>query len=178
MRHRASGNSYSPFDEHCAAPRTQVNVNVVVTRDRIVSPCYAPRVETLKGTCVCGAVGWTFDGDPGEVTACNCTSCRRRGTLMIYDFEGERVNVFGQLSAFKRSDLGEPPGLEMLFCPTCACIVGWRGLDVKDGRRRMAVNIRLCDPQLVSQLPIRSFDGLDTWTDRELDGRHVRDLWC
>ncbi|MDE2462228.1 MAG: GFA family protein, partial [Alphaproteobacteria bacterium] len=35
----------------------------------------------LTGTCHCGAAHWTFEGDPGAITACNCTLCRRYGAL-------------------------------------------------------------------------------------------------
>ena len=45
----------------------------------------------LKGSCHCGAAGWTLEGDPGPATACNCTLCRRYGALWAYDYEGERI---------------------------------------------------------------------------------------
>lgn len=132
----------------------------------------------LKGTCLCGAVTWTFEGMPESATACNCTACHRYGGLWIYDFEGERVSYAGPTTAFVRSDLGEPPYLENRFCSTCGNLVCWRGLQPQeDGRRRMAVNIRLADAKLVADLPIKAVDGLETWSDR-LDGRCVRDLWC
>ena len=35
----------------------------------------------LTGTCHFGDTGWTFDGMPESVTACNCTLCRRYGAL-------------------------------------------------------------------------------------------------
>ena len=41
----------------------------------------------------------------------------------------------------------------------------------------MAVNIRLADPDLVSDLPIDHFDGLDTFEDLPGDGRCVKDMW-
>lgn len=128
---------------------------------------------------MCGAVTWTFEGRPEAATACNCTSCRRYGGLWIYDYEGERVSYEGPTTAFTRSDLGEPPYLENRFCSTCGNLVCWRGLaPQEDGRRRMAVNIRLADPELVADIPIRPFDGLDTFVDLPSDGRCVRDLWC
>lgn len=54
----------------------------------------------------------------------------------------------------------------------------WRGLRLeKDGRRRIAVNVRLAPPEAVADLPIDHFDGLDTFDDLPGDGRCVRDLW-
>jgi hypothetical protein len=49
----------------------------------------------LTGACDCGAISWRFADDPGSATACNCTICRRYGTLWIYDWEGEHISVIG-----------------------------------------------------------------------------------
>jgi hypothetical protein len=131
----------------------------------------------LIGSCHCGKAGWTLEGDPGSITACNCTLCRRYGTLWAYDYEGERVSVTGQTASYTRAGK-DRPSLEILFCSSCACVVSWRGLrPQKDGRRRMAVNVRLAPPDLVADLPIDHFDGLDTFEDLPSDGRCVRDLW-
>ena len=54
--------------------------------------------DTLEGRCHCGATGWTFRGDPERALACNCTLCRRYGSLWAYDYEGECVAVSGSLS--------------------------------------------------------------------------------
>ena len=129
----------------------------------------------LTGTCHCGACGWTLEGDPGRVTACNCTLCRRYGTLWAYDFENERIRVSGPVTAYRR---GAEPQLEILFCPTCAGVVAWRSLTRgPDGLKRIAVNVRLTEPEAVADLPIDHFDGLDTYKDLPSDGRCVRDLW-
>jgi hypothetical protein len=131
----------------------------------------------LTGTCHCGAARWTLEGDPGSITACNCTLCRRYGALWAYDYVDERVRIVGPSSAYARADSADPT-LEILFCPTCACVLAWRGRRLQpDGRRRIAVNIRLAPPEAVADLAIDHFDGLDTFTDLPADGRCVRDLW-
>jgi hypothetical protein len=33
------------------------------------------------------------------------------------------------------------------------------------------------DPDVVAHIPIRHFDGLDTFEDLPMDGRCVRDYW-
>ncbi|WP_431674532.1 GFA family protein [Rhizobium leguminosarum] len=131
----------------------------------------------LTGSCHCGRASWTLEGDPGSITACNCTLCRRYGTLWAYDYEGERIALTGETASYTRADSDEP-SLEILFCPSCACVLSWRGLRLpKDGRRRMAVTMRLAPPDLVQHLPIDHFDGLDTFEDLPSKGRCVRDLW-
>jgi len=132
----------------------------------------------LTGTCHCGAARWSFDGDPGAVTACNCTLCRRYGVLWAYDYVDGRIRLSGPLTGYVRADESNPC-LEILFCPTCGCVLAWRGLDpMPDGRTRIAVNIRLAAPETVADLPIDHFDGLDTFDELPSDGRRVKDVWA
>jgi hypothetical protein len=128
----------------------------------------------LKGSCLCGAVSWTFDGMPDSATACNCTACRRYGTLWAYDYEGERIKVSGETKPYIRGK-----ALSFNFCPQCGCVAYWRGLRLNDnGQRRIAVNLRLAeDPTAVAAIPIDHFDGLDTFDDLPRDGRSVSHMW-
>lgn len=127
----------------------------------------------IEGTCLCGAVRWTFEGLPDGATACNCTACRRYGVLWAYDHEDEGIRVAGTTQAYVRGQ-----ALEFHFCPRCGCVVFWRGLRLDaEGRRRIAVNLRLAEPGAVAAIPIDHFDGLDTFEDLPRDGRCVADYW-
>ena len=127
----------------------------------------------IQGSCHCGAVQWRFEAVPESATACNCTVCRRYGVLWIYDFEGEGVHVSGPTRAYVRGK-----AIEFHFCPTCGCVAYWRALQAnKEGRRRLAVNVRLSEPEAVARLPIDHFDGLGTFEDLPRDGRCVADYW-
>lgn len=128
----------------------------------------------IKGSCLCGAVRWQFDGLPESATACNCSACRRYGTLWAYDYEAERIHVSGPTKAFIR----ENGVLGFHFCPQCGCVAYWRSLDAgTDGRRRIAVNLRLAELDDVRKIPIEHFDGLKTFEDLGQDGRCVADMW-
>jgi len=129
----------------------------------------------LEGSCLCGAVRWRFDGPVESTTACNCTACRRYGTLWIYGHEGEEIAVTGKTSAYSRGRAN----LEFHFCPTCGCVVSWRGTRTDErGRRRTAVNLRLVDePDKVQSLLIDHFDGLEAFEDLPRDGKCVKDMW-
>jgi len=127
----------------------------------------------IEGSCLCGAVHWTFSGAPDGATVCNCTACRRYGVLWAYDHEGEGITVAGATRAYARGS-----ALEFHFCPTCGCLAFWRGLRTDDeGRRRIAVNLRLADPAAVAAIPIDRFDGLESFDDLPRDGRCVADYW-
>jgi hypothetical protein len=94
-----------------------------------------------------------------------------------YDFVDERIRVAGPVRSYTRVGK-KTPSLEILFCPTCACVLAWRGLRRGDsGRTRIAVNVRLAPPEAVADLPIDHFDGLDSFDDLPRDGRCVRDMW-
>jgi hypothetical protein len=128
----------------------------------------------LLGSCHCGAAQWRFVGTPESVTSCNCTVCRRYGVLWAYDYEGERIQVSGPTRAYVRGDRE----IEFHFCPSCGCVVCYRAIEPdKEGRRRIAVNVRLTEPEPVAHLPVRRFDGLDRFEDLPKDGRCVADLW-
>jgi hypothetical protein len=127
----------------------------------------------LEGTCHCGAVSWTYKGMPESATACNCTSCRRWGGLWAYGYENERIVVRGESKTYVRG-----PNLEYHFCPTCSTVAYWRTLKADDdGRRAMAVNLRLTEPGPIAHLPIDHFEGLERFEDLPRDARCVRDYW-
>jgi len=127
----------------------------------------------IQGACLCGAVRWQFDGVPDGATACNCTACRRYGVLWAYDYDGEGIHVSGPTLAYIRGK-----ALEFHFCLACGCVAYWRGLQLdKEGRRRIAVNLRLAEPEVVAQIPIDHFDGFDAFEDLPRDGRCVKDYW-
>ena len=127
----------------------------------------------IEGSCICGAVRWTFAGQPDGATACNCTACRRYGVLWAYDYENEGIKVAGKTQPFVRGK-----ALEFHFCQTCGCVAFWRGQqNDEQGRRRIAVNLRLAEPEAVAGIPIDHFDGLETFEDLPRDGRCVADYW-
>ncbi len=107
----------------------------------------------IEGSCHCRAVRWTFDGVPDSATACNCTLCRRYGVLWAYDFEGERIRVAGETRTYAPGD-----SIGFHFCGACGCVTWWRALvQGQDGRRRIAVNLRLAEPDTVGAIAVQAF---------------------
>ncbi len=131
------------------------------------------KTPVIEGSCHCGAVHWRYEGLPEGATACNCTVCRRYGVLWAYDYDGEGIKVTGTTQFYTRGK-----AIEFHFCRVCGCVAFWRGRDVdKQGRRRIAVNLRLAEPDAVARIPIDHFDGLNTFEDLPRDGRCVADYW-
>jgi len=152
--------------------KTLARINIA--RPGYLTPSGRKEDRMIQGACHCGKVRWSFDGDPGSATACNCTICRRYGVLWIYDYENERIGVSGSTRAYV---WGERT-IGFHFCTECGCVAYWRALKpLEDGRRRIAVNVRLAEPEAVAALPIDHFDGLVDWKDLPRDGRSVGDMW-
>jgi hypothetical protein len=128
----------------------------------------------IEGSCHCGAVRWRFEGTPEAATACNCTVCRRYGVLWAYDYEDERIRVSGPTRTYSRGRRN----IGFHFCADCGCVAYWRAIAPReDGRRRIAVNLRLAEPEAVGAIAMEHFDGLVSFDDLGRDGRCVADMW-
>ncbi len=129
----------------------------------------------LEGTCHCGEVGWTLEALPKSATACNCTICRRYGALWAYGYIGYDIQTTGQTSAYVRRDSGD---IYFHFCAICGCVTHYvASTEDENGRNRAAVNVRMSDLSPISELPIRHFDGHDSFKELPRDGRTVKDMW-
>jgi hypothetical protein len=128
----------------------------------------------IEGSCHCGAVRWRFHGTPDSATACNCTVCRRYGVLWAYGWDGDDVEVSGTTREYVRGERM----IGFHFCGVCGCVTSWRSLSPDEDRGyRIAVNLRLAEPESVGAILLRRFDGLDSFSDLPPDGRCVHDLW-
>lgn len=130
----------------------------------------------IEGACLCGRAGWILRGEPQNVTVCNCSACRRYGVIWAYGWLDHEITVTGETVEYLRGDRS----LAFHHCAGCGCVTRWQGTRAQaDGRTRVAVNLRLAkDPAAIRDLPVRHFDGADSWTDK--DGgpvRSVGDLW-
>ena len=129
----------------------------------------------LKGNCHCGDVSWTLKDLPESATACNCTVCRRYGVLWAYGYINDDIRSYGKTTTYRRKDGG---AIDFHFCAKCGCVTHYiRTAAGEGGRHRTVVNLRLCDPDLIFELPIDHFDGQKTFEELARDGRKVGDMW-
>jgi hypothetical protein len=115
----------------------------------------------LKGSCHCGAVQLELPSVPDKATNCNCSMCRRLGSLWVY-YEFGSVKISGNPEHTQEYIQGDRT-LRTMRCKSCGCVTHWEPLDAKPGARH-GVNLRNFDPKLVESVPVRRFDGADTWT--------------
>lgn len=110
----------------------------------------------FDGSCHCGRIAFTVEGEVNEVIDCNCSMCRRKGAL---------------LAAFPREALTlKTPETDMAtyrfnkqvidhhFCPDCGVAPYSEGKG-PDGARMTMVNVR-CLPEVdLGALKVMAYDG-------------------
>jgi hypothetical protein len=112
----------------------------------------------FQGQCHCGRVGFEITQAPKQLVDCNCSICRRLGALWGHIEPGAFTRKgYGATIEYVQGD----KSLAIHTCGSCGCTTHWANLS-PDGDR-MAVNFRMCEPQVVSQFRIRKLDGADTW---------------
>lgn len=110
----------------------------------------------VSGSCHCGAVRFTLALAPETVTDCNCSICRRYGTLWAY-FRPEQV-VFESTQPLTDTYQTASRTLAFHRCRTCGCVTHWAPLAGRDPGR-MAINARLLDLDVLADIPVRHLDG-------------------
>ena len=131
--------------------------------------------EPLVAKCHCGQVKVTVDGPMVEtVTSCNCSYCHSVGLICAY-FQEHQYTVEGETDTYVHGDR------MIMFhrCKVCGCLTHWTSTDISPSRDRMAVNARLFSRELLSTARVQHFDGLDTWTMRDMESPFPRmDIGC
>lgn len=113
---------------------------------------------TIEGTCHCGAVSYVFRHKPRWATSCNCSVCRRIGALWIYA-PVPKVTVTGPTISYAYGE----KSLAFHSCSICGCTSHWENLLMDGDTPRMAVNLLLAPPEVIATVPVRRFDGADSW---------------
>ena len=129
----------------------------------------------ITGNCHCGQSSFEYDATPKSATSCNCTICRRYGALWAYVHWGRDIKLTGETRAYVRNESGN---LEFRFCEICGCLTHYVAV-AKDDKDRLlvAVNLRMAPPGITADIPMRRFDGHDTWSDLPNEDRKMSDIW-
>jgi hypothetical protein len=110
----------------------------------------------IESSCHCGAVRLEIETAPTEVTNCNCSICRRYGTLWAY-YSPKVVKLNdGATDIYMWDDRA----IEFHRCKVCGCVTHWAPVDKKHDR--MGVNARMMAPEVLAQARMRFLDGANT----------------
>lgn len=114
----------------------------------------------ISGNCHCGAIQYRLAVMPEWLTRCTCSYCRRAGALWAHG-PRKAVSLTYDPAEAVRYVWGDRT-LAFITCKTCGCTTHWENLDPAPDAR-MAVNGRMADPDHISHLPVRTFDGAGRW---------------
>lgn len=110
-----------------------------------------------QGSCHCGRIAFDLDGEVSEAIDCNCSMCRRRGSLLAF-FPREALTL-----RTPETDLGtyrfNKHLIEHHFCPNCGIAPFGEAVDPRTGKKMAAVNVRCLPDVDLTTLKIMQFDG-------------------
>lgn len=115
----------------------------------------------LHASCHCDAVRLEIDHAPDSLTDCNCSICRRYGTLWAY-YAKRNVRVICEPGAVNAYTWGDRM-IEFIHCTNCGCVTHYEDINNKGDDARLAVNARTMEPADIAHVRIRKFDGANTW---------------
>ncbi len=109
-----------------------------------------------QGSCHCGQISFTVEGDIDNALSCNCSICQRKGSLLWF-------------TAFNSLQLLTPPEqlstytfnkhvIKHHFCPTCGIHPFGEGYDPQ-GNHIAAINIRCLENFDLSSVEVVEYDG-------------------
>lgn len=108
-----------------------------------------------RGSCHCGGVAFEVEGEIGEVTACNCSICRRKGSLLWFvppaSFTLRTSPEAMSTYTFNKNVI------QHHFCAKCG--IHPFGEGELHGRKMVAVNVRCLEDVEVDALKVRHFNG-------------------
>ena len=81
-------------------------------------------MTTRKGRCLCGAVGFEYQGPENWVGHCHCESCRRNTSSAFTTFVGVPLTAF-RYTGIDPAVYNSSPGVRRLFCPRCGAPVAY-----------------------------------------------------
>jgi hypothetical protein len=114
-------------------------------------------MQTYHGSCHCGAVKYSVQMEPvTSATACNCSICRRSGTLLAFVPAAQFTLEQGQDALV--SYTFNKHHIDHNFCKHCG-IKSFASGKRPDGTSMTAINVRCVDGVDVDALEVKHFDG-------------------
>ena len=94
------------------------------------------------GSCHCGAVKFSVEGEYDKAIECNCSHCSRKGLLLWFVPRGDFTVESGEDRL--RTHTFNKHAIQHRFCEQCGCQPFSYGA-MPDGTEMAAVNIRCLD---------------------------------
>jgi len=109
-----------------------------------------------NGSCHCGKVAFTVEGDVQQVMDCNCSHCRRKGYLLWFA-PRDKVKLSTPESAMSTYTFNKHV-IKHQFCSACGIHTFGEGADPA-GNAMAAINVRCLEGVDLAALEVKQFDG-------------------
>jgi hypothetical protein len=109
-----------------------------------------------NGSCHCGQIRYSVEGDLGQVMECNCSHCSRKGYLLWF-VPRASLNLATPESALATYTFNKHV-ISHHFCPNCGCAPFGVGKD-RSGAATAAINVRCLEGVELSSLKKVPVDG-------------------
>ena len=109
-----------------------------------------------SGSCQCGKVTFDVDTTIDKVISCNCSRCRRLGSLLAAAKKDDFKLKSGK-DAVTRFQFNKHV-INHYFCATCGIQPYAEGKG-RDGSDMVMINVRCLDGVDYEALPVKHFDG-------------------
>ena len=76
---------------------------------------------------------------------------------------------------YRRRDSGD---IQFYFCSNCGCVMHYvASFENENGNKLVDVDVQMSAPSPISKIPVRHFEGHDSFKELPADGRTVQDMW-
>ena len=113
--------------------------------------------KTYRGSCHCGAVAYEVQGELKGAMACNCSICRRKGSLLWF-VPRSALTLLTPQSASSVYEFNKHV-IKHRFCPKCGIHPYAEAVDPRSGKPMAAINTRCLEGVDFAALPVQHFDG-------------------
>jgi|SRR3712207_6612459 len=114
------------------------------------------RAMPIRGGCHCGRIAYSLDAEPTEAIECNCSICRRRGSVLAA-FAPEQFRLETSRADISVYTFGKHV-IRHQFRKACGCVPFAEGTG-PDGEPMVTVNLRCADGVDLATIKITQFDG-------------------
>lgn len=109
-----------------------------------------------RGSCHCGQIAFEVEGDLTQVVDCNCSICRRKGSLLWF-VPRQQLRLLTPEENLSTYTFNKHV-IQHHFCPKCGMHPFGEGSDPA-GNAMAAINVRCLDDVDLDALTVKYFDG-------------------
>ena len=110
-----------------------------------------------SGSCQCGKLAFDVDMQIDKVLSCNCSRCRRLGSLLAFA-DKDNFTLKSGKDALKEYQFNKH-AIHHFFCATCGIQPFAQADHPKTGKPTVAVNVRCLDGVDPDKLEVMKVDG-------------------